>query len=41
MSGGGQGGNMIALAEEDHIERVRDSLIETQAARVLVTEVGL
>ena len=40
LSGGGLGGNMIALARKDPIEGVRESLLEAQAARVLVTEVG-
>ena len=40
LSGGGLGGNMIALAEDDNVEDVRESLAGAEAARVLVTEVG-
>jgi len=39
LSGGGRGGNMIALVEPDHIQEVVDALQKVGAARTWVTEV--
>lgn len=40
LSGAGQGGNMIALVEDDCIEDVEAALKETGAVRVICTEVA-
>lgn len=40
LSGAGQGGNMIALVEDDYIEDVEAALKETGAVRVICTEVA-
>ncbi len=40
LSGAGQGGNMIALVEDDCIEDVEAALEETGAVRVICTEVA-
>jgi mevalonate kinase len=40
MSGGGRGGNMIALVKPDLAEAVTRSLKEAGARRVIVTEIG-
>lgn len=39
LSGGGRGGNMIALVNESNETRVREALISGGAKRVLITEV--
>ena len=39
LSGGGMGGNMIALAAEERAERVAQALLEAGAARAIITEV--
>lgn len=41
LSGGGRGGNMIALAPEDRIEAIQEGLIRAGAAHVFVSVVGL
>jgi mevalonate kinase len=40
MSGGGRGGNMIALVKPDSTESVSGSLKEAGAQRVIITQVG-
>lgn len=40
LSGGGRGGNLIALAEPGKVNAVRAALTRGGAARVIVTEVG-
>jgi mevalonate kinase len=40
LSGGGRGGNMIALIEPDNADRVRRALLAAGAKHVLVTQVG-
>jgi len=40
LSGGGRGGNMIALAEEDQAEAVAEALRVAGAVRVIVTRIG-
>jgi len=40
LSGAGQGGNMIALVEEDLVEEVAEALREAGAAGVICTRVG-
>jgi mevalonate kinase len=40
MSGGGRGGNMIALAESDQAESVAKSLIEAGAQNTIITQVS-
>lgn len=37
LSGGGRGGNMIALVDEDHAEPVKDVLLQSGAVNVLTT----
>ena len=39
MSGGGRGGNMIALVEADTSESVSNALIKSGAKRVIVTTI--
>ena len=39
MSGGGRGGNMIALVEADRSESVSEALIHSGAKRVIITTV--
>jgi len=39
LSGGGRGGNMIALVDKDQAESVADALISAGAKRTIVTEV--
>ena len=39
LSGGGMGGNMIALAAEERAERVAQALLGAGAARAIITEV--
>ena len=40
LSGGGRGGNMIALAEGGQVEAVAQALREVGAVRVIMTKVG-
>jgi mevalonate kinase len=40
LSGGGRGGNMIALAEVDHINAISLALQTAEAVRTIATEVG-
>jgi len=40
LSGGGRGGNMIALASPDRADKIARSLLEAGAARVIVTDVS-
>jgi mevalonate kinase len=40
LSGGGRGGNMIALVAPQNVERVRQALIAAGARNVIVTKVG-
>jgi mevalonate kinase len=40
MSGGGRGGNMIAVVEADKSKSVADSLMQAGAKRVIVTTIG-
>jgi mevalonate kinase len=40
LSGAGQGGNMIALVEDDFAEQVTEALKEADAARVIQTKVS-
>ena len=40
LSGGGRGGNAIALIDPDSADRVRYALLEAGAKRVIVTRVG-
>jgi mevalonate kinase len=40
LSGAGQGGNMIALVEDDFADQVADALRDADAARVIQTKVG-
>lgn len=40
MSGGGRGGNMIALVEKEKAETVANALVSAGAKRTIVTEVG-
>jgi mevalonate kinase len=40
LSGGGRGGNMIALVAADHVGAVTSSLMAAGAARVIMTKVG-
>jgi mevalonate kinase len=40
LSGAGQGGNMIALVEDDFAEEVTEALMDTDAVRVIQTRVG-
>ena len=39
MSGGGRGGNMIALAEEDTAPRIAEALVSAGATRTIITQV--
>jgi mevalonate kinase len=39
LSGGGRGGNMIALVDEDRVDPVTNALHDAGAARVFVTRV--
>jgi len=41
LSGGGRGGNMIALIEENQIDAVSSVLLTTGAVRTISTEVGI
>ncbi|HSN76939.1 MAG TPA: mevalonate kinase, partial [Anaerolineae bacterium] len=40
LSGGGRGGNMIALAQPDETEQVVDALLRAGAVRALPTLIG-
>jgi mevalonate kinase len=40
LSGGGRGGNMIALVEQEHAESVADALISAGAKQTIVTEIN-
>jgi mevalonate kinase len=40
LSGAGQGGNMIALVEDDFAEEVAEALKEADAVRVIQTKVS-
>jgi mevalonate kinase len=40
LSGGGRGGNMIALVNESNEDAVREALMDAGAKRVLVTDVS-
>ncbi|MFN3979231.1 MAG: mevalonate kinase [Caldilinea sp.] len=40
LSGGGRGGNVIALVEEEVVNRVSDALYTAGAQRVIVTQIG-
>lgn len=40
LSGGGRGGNMIALVEQRCVDAVRDALLGAGARRVIVTQIG-
>jgi mevalonate kinase len=40
LSGGGRGGNMIALVDADSVDRVQRALLDAGARRVILTEVG-
>ena len=40
LSGGGRGGNMIALVKADQAETVTQALMDAGATRVIMTEVG-
>jgi mevalonate kinase len=40
LSGGGRGGNMIALVDQDRAESVSDALLSAGARRVTVTEIA-
>ncbi|MCB0252000.1 MAG: mevalonate kinase, partial [Anaerolineae bacterium] len=40
LSGGGRGGNIIALVEDTAAEEVRSALIQAGAKQVIVTQVG-
>ncbi|MBT3240463.1 MAG: mevalonate kinase [Chloroflexi bacterium] len=40
LSGGGRGGNMIALVDEDSSENVADALMNTGAVQTIITKVG-
>ena len=40
LSGGGGGGNMIALARPESVDRVRQALVSAGAANVIITKVG-
>ena len=40
LSGGGRGGNIIALADENTVDGVKQSLFEAGAKRVMVTVAG-
>lgn len=40
LSGGGRGGNMIALVEQPKAESVADALISTGAKRAIITEIS-
>jgi len=40
LSGGGRGGNMIALIAPDNTEQIRCALLEAGAKQVIVTQVG-
>ncbi|MFZ1767677.1 MAG: hypothetical protein WAU00_00695 [Caldilinea sp.] len=40
LSGGGRGGNMIALVQEDTVNAVQDALAAAGARRVIVTQLG-
>jgi mevalonate kinase len=39
LSGGGRGGNMIALAEEDTAPRIAEALLSAGAKRTIITQV--
>ena len=41
LSGGGRGGNMIALVTAESASRVAEALVAAGAVRVIVTEVGM
>ncbi|MBL8051702.1 MAG: mevalonate kinase, partial [Anaerolineales bacterium] len=40
LSGGGRGGNMIALVEQARAESVASALISAGAKRTIITEIG-
>ena len=40
MSGGGRGGNMIALSEAEEVESVSEALLQAGAKRVIVSTIG-
>jgi mevalonate kinase len=40
LSGGGRGGNIIALVQEDTVGAVQDALAAAGARRVIVTQLG-
>ncbi len=40
LSGGGRGGNLIALVRPERVDAVREALLASGAVRVIVTEVG-
>ena len=40
LSGGGRGGNMIALIEKDKAAHVSEALLSAGAKRTIITEIG-
>lgn len=40
LSGGGRGGNMLALVNKSRVEEINHQLLEAGAVRTLITEIG-